>query len=79
MDGVNRYEFHLAISPEEYLGHYRGTVRQVLVRCVTGQTLQFPSALLQRFVTPQGVRGHFVLTCDEHQKCMELQRVGNVP
>jgi hypothetical protein len=69
------YEFHLDISPEEYVDYYRGTVRQVLVRCSTGQTLQFPASLLQRFVTHTGIRGRFVLTCDEHHKCLDLQRV----
>ena len=68
------YEFHLNISPEQYEDYYRGLVRQVIVRCSTGQTLQFPASLLQRFVTPTGIEGRFVLTCDEHHKCLDLQR-----
>jgi hypothetical protein len=73
---MNRYEFQLHISPEAYLDYYRGTIRQVLVRCASGQTVQFPAALLQRFVTPEGIHGAFVLTCDEQHKGASLQRLG---
>jgi hypothetical protein len=73
---VNRYVFHLRISPEQYLGYYRGTVRHVIVRCSTGQTVQFPAALLKRFVSEDGVHGDFVLTCDASHKCIDLQRLG---
>lgn len=71
---ANRYEFQLRISPEAYLDYYRGTIRHVIVRCTTGQTVQFPASLLQRFVTTDGVHGMFVLTCDENHKCVDLQR-----
>ncbi len=72
---MNRYEFHLRITPEQYLGYYRGSVRQVLVRCRSGQTVQFPASLLQRFVTPEGIHGDFVLTCDENHKGAGLERM----
>ncbi len=71
---MTRYAFQLRITPEAYLDYYRGTIRHVIVRCTTGQTVQFPAALLQRFVTTEGVQGYFVLTCDENHKCVELQR-----
>lgn len=72
---MNRYEFQLHISPEAYLDYYRGTIRHVIVRCGSGQTVQFPASLLQRFVTPEGIHGAFVLTCDGHQKCLSLERL----
>ena len=71
---MHRFEFHLSISPARYLGYYRGTVKQVVVRCTTGQTVQFPAALLQKFVAADGIHGDFVLTCDDHFKGVELQR-----
>ncbi|MBI5387535.1 MAG: DUF2835 domain-containing protein [Verrucomicrobia bacterium] len=71
---LRRYEFQLCISPEQYLDYYRGTVKHVIVRCAEGLTVQFPASLLQRFVTPQGIHGRFVLICDEHGKCAGLQR-----
>jgi hypothetical protein len=72
---LNRYEFQLRISSEEYLDYYRGIARHVIVRCTSGQTVQFPAALLRRFVVDEGVHGAFVLLCDANNKCIELQRV----
>ncbi len=72
---MNRYEFHLRISSEQYLDYYRDTVRQVVVRCTRGQTVQFPASLLQRFVTPDGIHGDFVLTCDEQHKHPDLKQL----
>jgi hypothetical protein len=71
---MNHYRFRLLISAEQFLDYYRGTVRHVIVRCTTGQTVQFPASLLRRFVSEEGVHGDFVLTCDENHKCVELRR-----
>lgn len=71
---MTRYSFHLQISAERYLDYYRGVVKHVIVPCTTGQTVQFPASLLQKHVTPEGVHGWFVLTCDENHKCVELRR-----
>jgi Protein of unknown function (DUF2835) len=72
---MNRYEFRLRISPEQYLDYYRGAIRQVIVNCTTGQTVQFPASLLQQFVTHEGIHGNFALTCDAHHKGAQLQRL----
>lgn len=72
---MNRYEFELCISPEAYLDYYRGTIRHVIVLCASGQTVQFPASLLQRFVTPEGIHGTFVMTCNEQHKCADLHRL----
>jgi hypothetical protein len=50
----HRYEFYLCITADQYLDYYRGTARHVVVRCTTGQTVQFPAGLLQQFVTTDG-------------------------
>ena len=71
-----RYEIQLSISADQYLDYYRGAVRHVVARCSTGQTIQFPASLLQRFVTPEGIHGRFALTCDDQHKNPALERVG---
>lgn len=76
---MKRYEFHLRIPPARYLDYYRGTVRHVVVRCTTGQNVQFPAALLQKFVTHEGIAGDFVLTCDDNNKCLGLERAPAPP
>jgi hypothetical protein len=74
---MNRYQFHLCITPEQYLDYYRGTIKQVVVRCATGQTVQFPASLLQRFVTPDGIQGSFVLTCNDQHHGAELRKLNS--
>ncbi len=71
---MKRFEFHLRISPERYLDYYRGAIRQVVVRCPDGVTVQFPASLLQAFVTPAGIQGEFVLTCDDSNRGADLRR-----
>lgn len=72
---VHRYEFELDLSPSEYLEYYRGVLKQVMVRSAGGETVQFPAALLQPFLLPDGVRGRFVLTCDQNYKQPRLERL----
>jgi hypothetical protein len=71
---MKRFEFHLSLPSEQYLAYYRGTVREVLVRCRDGQTVQFPASLLQPFVSSSGVHGDFVLTCEDNHRGANLQR-----
>jgi hypothetical protein len=72
---MKRYAFHLHISSEQYLDYYRGTVKSVVVRAFSGQTVQFPVSLLQRYVSLEGIHGEFVLICEDNHKCLELQKV----
>ncbi|MHB8948889.1 MAG: DUF2835 family protein [Rhodoferax sp.] len=72
---MKRFEFHLSISPERYLNYYRGTVKQVHVRCANGVSIQFPASLMTQFVTAAGIHGDFVLTCDENFKGADLRRL----
>jgi hypothetical protein len=72
---MNRYAFQLHISADEFLEFYRGTARSVVARAHNGQTIQFPASLLQRHILPDGIHGEFVLLCDDHNKCVSLERV----
>jgi hypothetical protein len=74
---MKQYQFHLRISPEQYLDYYRGVVKQVVVQCSTGEVVQFPAGLLQKFVTTDGIRGRFVLTCDDQNKGADLRRLNS--
>jgi hypothetical protein len=76
---MNRYEFHLNISADQYLDYYRGAVRNVVARSRNGQVVQFPASLLQRFVTEEGIQGDFLLVCDSQNKCVDFQRLADRP
>ena len=71
---MNRFVFNLNITAQEYLPHYRGIVNKVVATCNDGTTVQFPSGLLTPFVTSSGIRGAFVLTCEEGGKGAQLRR-----
>jgi hypothetical protein len=71
---MRRYEFHLRIAPHAYLDFYRGVARVVVATADSGESIQFPASLLRRFVTDGGIDGHFALTIDANNKCVDLQR-----
>jgi hypothetical protein len=68
-----RYEFQLNLSPEKVLAYYRGSARQVVVRCLDGVTIQFPASLLQPFISATGIHGRFALTCEDNHRAASLQ------
>lgn len=70
---MKQFEFRLSISAQDYLHYYRGAVRQVVAHCTNGTTVQFPASLLTQFVTPTGIHGHFVLSCDENHRGSTLR------
>ncbi len=74
---MHRYEFRVHLSPQEFLRVYQGAVSHLVVRATTGQRVQVPASRFRPFVTPDGVSGRFVLTCDDQHKCLDLQRVGD--
>ncbi len=75
---MKRFHFQLNISSARYLDYYRGVARAVIVRSQEGLTVQFPASLLQQYVTHQGVNGAFVLTCDDHNKLVGLEKVERI-
>lgn len=66
----------LHISADEYLRHYRGSVNKVICTARDGRKVQFPSGVLQRFVTRDGIHGTFRLQIDDNNKLVGVERVG---
>ena len=73
---MKRFEFHLTITAERFMDYYRGRVQQVIVRSISGETVRFPASMLKAFVTPAGIHGDFVLTCDDEHRGAQLRRLG---
>lgn len=65
----------LNIRAEEFLAWYRGTARSVFAKTEQGQTVQFPASALQRYVHPNGIQGEFLLTYDDRNRFVSLDRV----
>lgn len=74
-----RFEFDLDLTPEQFLAWYRGEARMVRVRSHEGLVVEFPARLLQRFLTPEGIHGRFVLLCDDNFRHGRVERAGSPP
>ncbi|MDO9519268.1 MAG: DUF2835 domain-containing protein [Pseudohongiella sp.] len=64
----------LHIPAEQYLRHYQGSVKQVICTSRDGRKVQFPTGVLQRFVTHDGISGSFRLEIDDNNKLVSISR-----
>ncbi len=67
--------FSLVIPADEMLRYYRGTAKNVLVTTDQGVRVQFPAEHLQRFITPDGIRGRFAIRFDASNKFAGIRRI----
>lgn len=63
------------ISADEFLRHYNGSVHTVSCVSRDGKRIQFPSRILQPFVTREGVRGSFKIYFDAQHKFSKIERL----
>ena len=49
----------IAISAEQWLDYYRGSVRNVSATSMDGRRILFPARVLQAYVTKDGIYGVF--------------------
>jgi hypothetical protein len=66
----------LYIPADQYLRHYQGAVKQVICNSRDGRKIQFPTAVLQRFVTRDGISGSFKLETDDNNKLVSISLIG---
>lgn len=74
---MHEYRFRISIPAHEYLAHYQGVARQVVVTLASGLNVQFPASALRAHVTHDGIQGEFVLRVDANNKLQALERVGD--
>ncbi|ALO45632.1 DUF2835 domain-containing protein [Pseudohongiella spirulinae] len=67
--------FDLNITADQYLRHYQGQVNQVVCSTRDGRRIRFPSSVLQRFVTHDGVMGTFAISFDDNHKLTDIKRM----
>ncbi|WP_026180265.1 DUF2835 domain-containing protein [Hahella ganghwensis] len=66
----------LHISADEYLKHYQRVASVVEVVSREGLRVHFPTGILQRFVTRDGIHGTFVIYFDDNSKFQNIERLG---
>lgn len=67
-------EVRLNISAREYLLLYQGVARIVSARATDGRRVRFPAAILQRFVTREGIFGLFAITFDAQGRFKAIEK-----
>jgi hypothetical protein len=65
----------LSIPSHQLVAYYRGQIRTVRARAVTGQMVQFPVSALQKHILKEGVHGRFRIEFDEQHKFVALEPV----
>lgn len=65
----------LHIPSDEYLYHYKGTVKDVVAKAHDGRVVRFPASLLQGFVTHAGIQGRFTIYFDKQNKFQRIERI----
>lgn len=64
------------INEEDWLDTYRGQVKSVFAYTDDGRSVRFPTQLLTKFVTRQGIHGRFRIFFDHRGKFTDIDRLG---
>jgi len=65
----------LNIPPDEFLKHYQGVALVVNATSRDGRSVQFPTSILQPFITREGIKGAFSIHFDEKHKFQRIERL----
>ncbi len=65
----------LSLSPDKVAAYYRGEAPRIVARATNGQTVQFPTSVLHKFIAADGIHGHFRLVFDEQHKFVRIEPV----
>lgn len=65
----------LYLTPSQVEEYYRGRARHVVTRAADGRTVQLPINSLHSFISPDGIRGEFIITIDDHNKLHHIEPV----
>ena len=64
---------NISLGPEKIAAYYRGEAPRVFARATNGQTVQFPTAVLHKFIATDGVHGRFRLVFDDQHKFVRIE------
>ena len=66
--------FSLFLDSKQYLAYYKGQARRISVVCDDGRRIEFPAEHLRPYLTHDGIRGHFEIEFDQHQRFVALRQ-----
>jgi hypothetical protein len=74
---MKEFRLRLSIPAGEMLRYYRGHASFVVATTRDGTRVQMPARLLRPHLAAEGVVGEFVLRCDDGNRLISLERVGD--
>ena len=72
---MKQYTFNLRVSYERFLPIYQGDIDKIIVKDLTGLTIELAAKHLKPYLTPDGVNGQFKLLVDSRGKFQSLIRI----
>lgn len=76
---TRQFTFALVFSPSELeRRYYKDRVDNILVMTEQGLRVQLPLRRLVPFITSVGIRGRFLLTLDQQNRFISLQKIAQV-
>ncbi|WMN59894.1 DUF2835 domain-containing protein [Pseudoalteromonas xiamenensis] len=72
---MQEYLFTLALTHDQCMHYYQGTVQFVQVMSDNGKRIRFPAARLRPFISSIGIRGRFRLILSENNQFQSLEKI----
>ena len=63
----------LSLTPDMVAAYYRGEAPRVVARATNGQTVQFPTSVLHKFIATDGIHGRFRIVFDDAHKFVRIE------
>ena len=70
-----QFFFTAKLSYAECEDLYRDQIKYIIVTDLEGKRIRLPKINMQKFITPQGIVGQFVLEVDHNNKIQSIKRV----
>ncbi|QSX35725.1 DUF2835 domain-containing protein [Shewanella sedimentimangrovi] len=67
--------FRINLSFDNFLPYYQGTAEMIQVKDDAGRLLWIHGRHLRRYLTREGIRGHFRLELDQQGKFVSIEKL----
>ncbi len=64
--------FSVSLSYLECEALYQQQIKFLMVQDIQGKRIQLPKQNMKKFITPQGIQGHFELIVDQNHKLVSI-------
>lgn len=71
----SRLRFSIHLSSEEFLLHYQGLAKALIVYAEDGRRVQLPAQNFRRHITRDGLHGRFEVELDDNNKLLSITRL----